>query len=101
VRARFTFSQMHPDQFGEVRAIFERATLPAVRGTPGNRGALLLIDRATGKSITVSLWEAGADLPAVESESRVFREQMARYLPLFTVPPVREEYEVVVQAEAE
>jgi hypothetical protein len=97
MRARLTFSQINPERFPEMFAIFEESTLPAIRGRPGNRGTLLLTDAAAGKSITVSLWEGDADLPSLQSESGIYREQMAKYLPLFTVPPVREEYVVAVE----
>ena len=101
MRARLTFSQMNPEKFDEVLAIYETSTLPGIRQTPGNRGSLLLVDRATGKSIAVSLWEADTDLPSIDSESQRYREEMARYMSLLTVPPVREDYVVALQDRAE
>jgi hypothetical protein len=91
---------MNPEKFDEVLAIYEATTLPGIRQTPGNRGSLLLVDRATGKTIAVSLWESDTDLPSIESESQRYREEMSRYLTLLTIPPVREDYAVALHEQA-
>jgi hypothetical protein len=97
MRARVTSTQMSPDKFAEVVAIYCESTLPAARQAPGNQGVLLLTDKNTGKGIAVSIWETEADLLASESESGYYQEQLVKYEPFFTVPPVRESYEVVLR----
>ena len=97
MRARVTFTQMSPDKFAEVVAIYCESTLPAARQSPGNQGVMLLTDRNTGKGIAVSLWETEADMLASESESGYYQEQLAKFTPFFTVPPVREDYEMALR----
>jgi heme-degrading monooxygenase HmoA len=36
---------------------FRNTTLPELKSQDGNRGALLLIDRASGNGIAITLWE--------------------------------------------
>lgn len=94
MRARVTFTQMHPDNFPEAVRIYCESTMPAARRSSGNRGALLLTDSATGKSIAVSLWDSPADLAA--SDSGYYEGELAKFLPLYTVPPVRQEFDVIL-----
>lgn len=94
MRARVTFTQMHPDNFPEKVRIYCESTMPAAQRSPGNRGVLLLTDQATGKSIAVSLWDTAADLEA--SDAGYYEGELAKFLPLYTVPPVRQEFDVVL-----
>jgi heme-degrading monooxygenase HmoA len=96
MRARVTFTQMSPDQFPEFINLYTEGTLPVVTQVPGNRGVLILTDGATGKSILVSLWETEADLAATETDSGFYPQAVARFSSFFTVPPVRETYDVVL-----
>ena len=79
--------------------IFNESVLPAERQQGGFRGGLLLTEPATGKAVLVSLWESEADLHAGET-SGYYVEQIAKLagVGLFAGPPVRETFEVSVQA---
>jgi hypothetical protein len=55
-----------------------------------------LIDRATGKGVSISLWDTEADMQAGES-SGYYQQQVGKFAPLMMAPPVREVYEVAVQ----
>ena len=101
MRARVTFTQMSSDRFGEVLDVFCQSTLPTAQQAPGNKGVLLLTDRGTGKAIMVSFWETEADMRASESERGYYQEQLAKYMPFFTVPPVREDYEVTIEEQGQ
>ncbi len=68
--------------------------LPGARGQPGYQGFYALADRATGKLMTISLWESREDLDAVEARAGQVREQAARSLST-AAPPV-EVYEVEI-----
>lgn len=94
MRARITFTQLNPQMFAEVVETYRESTLPAARQSSGNRGVLLLTDQALGKGIAVSLWDSPADLQA--SETGYYQEQLAKFMPFFTVPPVREEFDVIL-----
>jgi heme-degrading monooxygenase HmoA len=53
-----------------------------------------LVDRRTGKALSVTLWETAEDLQA-SNESRVLRDEEQRFASLLAAPPRREDYEVV------
>ena len=95
--AQVTTFRVEPGKLDEFAGRVRETLAPAVAQQPGHRGGLLLSDRATGKVLAVSLWETEADLQASESESGYYQEQLGKYEPFFTVPPVRESYEVVLR----
>ncbi len=67
--------------------------VPAAEKQKGFRGGYLLTDRATGKGISISLWETEADMKASET-SGYLQEQIAKFGGLFAGPPIREAFEV-------
>jgi heme-degrading monooxygenase HmoA len=94
--ARLTTVQLQPDKAQAGIDLYANAVVPAARQQPGNQGAWLLIDRTTGKGVAVSLWNTLADLEAGESNG-YYQQQVGKFAPLITAPPVREVYEVAVQ----
>ena len=74
-------------------AQFKAGTLRAMQDQPGYRGAYLLIDRSTGSSMVVSLWDSEADLRATDEAAARF---VARCAEIRAGTPTREEYEVAV-----
>jgi hypothetical protein len=57
-------------------------------------------DPKTGESVAITLWESEDDMLATEA-SRFFQEQVARFIPFYAKPPIREAYEVTLRAEAD
>lgn len=51
--------------------------VPAVRRLAGFQGVLSLIDRATGKSITITLWQDEETMRASEEAANQLRSQTA------------------------
>ena len=84
------------DKIDEAAKLFEESVIPAFRSQKGYQGASFITDRATGKSICVSFWDNEQDAIANE-ESHVYQEQLVKFMGLFTDPPYREGYEVLVQ----
>jgi len=95
--ARVTHVQMQPDKIDEAVSIYRDSVVAAVKAQKGYRATYMLSDRATGKGMAVTIWESLADLQASES-SGFYNEQVGKFAPLLTAPPVREVYEVGVQA---
>jgi heme-degrading monooxygenase HmoA len=62
---------------GDVSRGGERA-LRQVRELPGFRGLYLMIDRATGRVLSMTLWEDEAAMGAAEAEGARIREEYAR-----------------------
>lgn len=90
--ARVTVVQGSPDKVEQGVDSFKSAVLPTAKGVDGYRGALLLVDRASGKGIGLTLWESeearrrGAE--ALEEARATTIEALGS-----SVPPV-DEYEV-------
>jgi heme-degrading monooxygenase HmoA len=64
----------------EVQDITARATeklLPGLRQVTGWQGVLNLIDRTTGKSLTITLWDTEDDMRASEEAASQIRAQAA------------------------
>jgi len=95
--ARVTIAQVQPGKTGEGVSIVRDSVLPAAKQQKGFKGLLQLTDPATGKAITVTLWETKADLDAGEA-SGYYQSQLAIAAALLTGQPVHEIYEVSVQA---
>ena len=96
MNARVTIVQVRPDKLEETIGIYRDSVAPAAQQQKGFKGLLMLTDPATGKGISIGLWETEADMIAGES-SGYFQQQLAKFKDVFSAPPVREQYEVSVQ----
>lgn len=96
MHARVTTAHVQPGKMDDSLAIWRDTVPPVVKAQSGFKGALFLIDRNTGKGMSVTLWETEADLKAVEA-SGVYHEVIAKFADVLAGPPVREQYEVGVQ----
>ena len=97
MHARVIHVQIRPDKLDEATELFRQSVIPAMQQQHGNRGGYLLTDRATGRGISVSLWDSEAVMTASES-SGYLREQLERFKDLFAQQPTAEHYEVSAQA---
>ena len=95
--ARLTIVAINIDKLDKTIKIFEEGVIPAAKTQKGYRGAYLLTDRKTGKGISISLWNSEEDAIANE-QSGYYQAQVAKFKDFFTAPPVREGYEVSIQA---
>jgi heme-degrading monooxygenase HmoA len=95
--ARVTSTQILPGKIDEAIRIYRDSVVPAAREQKGFTGAYELVDRGTGKSLSVSLWDTEADMLAGET-SGYLREQVAKFGAVIVGPPTTEHYEVGVQA---
>ena len=89
--ARVTTLQVQPDKIDETIGIVRDLTVPNAKQQPGFAGLLLLTDRATGKSLAVSLWETEAALTRSEAGG-YYRDQTTKLVRLLTRPPARQVY---------
>lgn len=95
--ARVTMVQVDLNKFDETTGIFRDSVLPAAKSQKGYQGAYLFTDRKTGKGISITLWDSEEDAIANE-QSGYYQEQLGKFKGFFTAPPVREGYEVSIQA---
>jgi heme-degrading monooxygenase HmoA len=64
----------------EVEQITKRTldeVMPSVRQMGGFRGIMSLLDRGSGKSLTITLWDSQADMQASEDAANAARAQAA------------------------
>ncbi len=95
--ARHVTIQLQPGKADETTAIFSDSVVPALQQQEGFKGALLLIDPETPRGISIALWETEADMLASET-SGFFQDQIVKFAAVFAGPPVKEYYQVSVQA---
>jgi heme-degrading monooxygenase HmoA len=83
-----------PAKADEGTRFYSEQMIPAVKEEPGFLGALLLTDRATGKSLGLTFWETQDALQASEEAADKWRAQGASQANASTAPVV-ERFEVV------
>lgn len=94
---RATIVQVRPDKIDEAIVIYRDSVIPAAKQQAGFRDAILLTNRTTGKSISLTVWNTQADMQTGEA-SGYYQEQIAKFKDILTAAPVREEYEIAAQA---
>jgi len=95
--ARLTRFQVRIDTIDKVKKIYEESVIPATKAQKGYCGNYFLIDRKTGKGMSITLWDSEEDAVANE-KSHYYQEQLEKFIDFLTAPYIREGYEIVVQA---
>jgi len=93
---RITRVQIKSNTLDETERIYRESVIPAAKSQKGYQGTYLLADRKTGKGMAFTLWDSEEDAIANE-RSGYYQEQISKFKDVFTAPPVREGYEVIVQ----
>ncbi len=95
--ARMTTLFIKSDKIDESIRIYESSVMPAAREQKGFRMAKLLLDRNSGRAISITFWETEEDAAANE-ENLYYQDQLVKFMSLYTAPPVREGYDVAVES---
>jgi heme-degrading monooxygenase HmoA len=95
--ARVTSIHVKTDDLDEVIDIFNKSVVPAAKSQKGFIRILFFLDRETGKGHSIALWESQEDAIANE-KSLYYQEQLTKFLPFYKTPPVKEGFEVIVDA---
>ncbi len=114
--ARITTTQIKLDKLGEAQKMIDDYLEPLLKGVKGFKNALWLIDRKTGKALTISVYETQADMMKLESSEKYlealdegqfpaweieaiskYQEALRKFEKFFTKPPSRETLEVIKQ----
>lgn len=74
---RVTRLQTPPDSVEKGISFFKENIAPKARSTPGNAGAILLVDRKSGTAVGITLWETAQALNASEQLGISGRTQSA------------------------
>jgi heme-degrading monooxygenase HmoA len=65
------------DEVAEIVRRTQENVLPTVRQMTGYRGVLSLLDRGTGKALTMTMWDSKADMESSEEAANATRAQAA------------------------
>lgn len=95
--ARVTTLSMQKGKGAEAVEIYKTSVLPAAQAQKGYRGSYVLADWKTDKGITVTFWTSKKEALASE-ENLYYQEQLVKVMTLFEGPPIREGYDVAVEA---
>jgi len=95
--ARLTIVQVKKNKIDETREIYEDSVIPAAKSQRGFRGAYLLSNRKSGKGVSITMWDSEEDAVANE-QGGYYQQQLSKFKDFLTAPPVREGYEVAIQA---
>ncbi|MHA2314485.1 MAG: antibiotic biosynthesis monooxygenase family protein [Candidatus Hermodarchaeia archaeon] len=95
--ARVITMQLKSDKLDDAAKFYKENIVPAVKYQKGFNSNYLLIDRETGKAISVALWNSKEDIIANE-ESGWWKGQINSFEVFLDGPFTREIYEVVAQS---
>ena len=93
MHARVTFATAEPAKVDQSIKIMKDSILPAAKKQKGFKGLIYLLNRKTGKGMSIVMWNTEGDMTAGES-SGFYQEQVAKVIPLLSGPPTMEHYEV-------
>jgi heme-degrading monooxygenase HmoA len=94
--ARVITSEGKPEQLEAVLRYFRENVGPAARKMMGFKGAYFLVDRKSGKTLGMALWDTDEHLQASAQMTARLGVGMAQAAAV-TKPPTVEVYEVAVQ----
>ena len=77
MHARVSTFQSPADKLAESEQILQTEIAPKVLEMEGNRGIISLVDRETGKSLAITLWESEDALHASEESANQVRAKAA------------------------
>ncbi len=92
--ARVTTSHDQPGKTDEGVDIY-RDIMSLIKEKKGFKGAMLLNNSDTGKSISITLWDSEADMIATET-SGWWKDQVKKFTNVMAGQPTKEHYEVSV-----
>lgn len=95
--ARVITVQYQPGKLDKGEQLYRESVLPDARRQRGFQGIMGLVDRSTGKAISISLWQSEADMQASAPDSAYAQAVLAQFASLWVSAPTIETYEVVVR----
>jgi|SRR5215216_4004505 hypothetical protein len=95
--ARVTTTQFSPYRLDEAINVARDHNLPAAQQQAGFKGYIMLVDRSSGKGITITLWEEESDREVTGPNSHYYREAIGKVVPFLMDAPEVEDFEIVIQ----
>ena len=94
--ARVSTIQGKPQQVEDGIRNYREQIMPAAKKMTGFKGAYLLVDRKSGKEVSITLWDTEKNLQASTKAADQLRAQASQTVAA-SKPPTVEIYEVAVQ----
>ena len=94
--ARVSTIQGKPQQVEDGIRNYREQVIPAAKKMTGFKGAYLLVDRKSGKEVSITLWDTEKNLQASTKAADQLRAQASQIVAA-SKPPAVEIYEVAVQ----
>ncbi|UCE40665.1 MAG: hypothetical protein JSV17_14630 [Candidatus Aminicenantes bacterium] len=95
--ARTTTVQFKIAFIDKALEVYRKSIVPAAQAQKGLSELTFLIDRDTGKAISIAIWETEQDAKANE-ESLYYQEQLIKLRSFYANPPIKEGFEVFFKA---
>jgi hypothetical protein len=95
--ARVTTIEISPYRVEEAIGVLRERVVPAIQQQNGFKGYLMFVDRGTGKSINITLWEEESDRQVTGANSQYYRDAIGNIVPLLEDAPQVEDFELVIQ----
>lgn len=95
--ARIVHMEYNTYRCDEAVDIMQKQVIPAARQQKGFKGFWMLVDRSSGKSFTISLWEEENDASQTGENSQYFQDAISHLVPLLSAEPSIEDFEIVIQ----
>ena len=100
MHVRATTVQFQPGKMQEAIDIYKNQIILAAKAVKGFQGAYLMTDAASGKALSITVWESEADMLAGESSSGHVQEAIAKLSSLFAGSPDIDHYELSIDVSA-
>jgi heme-degrading monooxygenase HmoA len=94
--ARVSTIQGKPQQVEDGIRQYREQVMPAVKKMAGFKGAYFLVDRKSGKEVSITLWDTEKDMQASTKAADQLRAQASQTVAA-AKPPTVDIYEVAVQ----
>ena len=95
--ARVTTIQISPYRLDEAIGVLREQVVSTIQQQNGFKGYLMLVDRGTGNSINITLWEEEADRQVTGPNSEYYRDAIGKIVPFLTDTPLIEDLELAIQ----
>lgn len=95
--ARVTTIQISPYRVEEAVGVLREQVVPVIQQQNGFKGYLMFVDRSTGKSVNITLWEDEGDRQVSGPDSEYYRAAIGKVVPFLTDSPMIEDLEMVIQ----
>ena len=95
--ARVITVQLKSDKLDEAVKHYRERSVPAAKSQKGFNSNYLLIDRETGKAVSVAFWESKQDIIDDEESGR-WKGRIENFKVFLAEPVTREIYEVAAQS---